>query len=182
MHGAAAGTGKGYQMGVRRNWLERAVRSETRRESPGVAGGAPSAQRGAAVALVACVLAAVSLWVTPTAGAYKRINSLCILRAEKPYWGGGSDYVVEGEVDCTEAHQLVQSTIEVCAQVHNANGNWYTVSGSCVKHNEYGAFNYDANYVAGVNGHEYRTWDKGWLPEFGQGAEYESAGFTCGCP
>ncbi len=133
--------------------------------------------------MVGCSIAGTLLVATPAAVAYKRIRSTeCILRAQQPYFGGGHDYVVQGEVDCTGSHDLVASTIEVCAEVHNANGKWYKVTGSCQTNSETTEFNFDYKYVEGVNGHEYRTWDKAWLPEFGVGAEYESAGFTCGCP
>lgn len=127
-----------------------------------------------------CALS-TACFVAPDASAYKRIDSRCILRAEEPYYGGGGQYVVAGEVDCHD-YGFVESRIEVCAQVYNANGNWYTVSGSCKKSPwEYREINFEYNNVVGVNGHEYRTLDKAWL-EDGAFAEYESSGFTCGCP
>ncbi len=133
-------------------------------------------------AAAACAVVGLALAAAPAASAYVRINSRCILRAFEPFWGGGSDYFVSGEVDCS-GYGAVESKLEVCSQVYNADGKWYTVSGSCVTTPwEFIAGNWEGNYVKGVNGHTYRTWDKGWLASDGASAEYESSGFTCGCP
>jgi hypothetical protein len=129
----------------------------------------------------ACAVTATGFVAVPAASAYVPIPGTdCILRAEKPHpTGAPNKYVVEGEVDCGG---LEATRIEVCSQVHNANGKWYTVSGSC-KSSPWGYIqdNYEFNEVQGVEGHEYRTWDKGWVEPGGHSEVYESSGYTCGC-
>jgi hypothetical protein len=131
---------------------------------------------GAAVALALPL--SIAIGVT-AASAYERIDSRCILRAYEPFWGGGEQYVVSGEVDCS-GYGFVESQLEVCSQVYNPTYNkWYTVTGSCVTTPyRYAEINEEEKYETGVRGHVYRTWDWGYLPSDGKSATYESSGFT----
>ena len=115
----------------------------------------------------------------PAASAYVRIDSRCILRAYQPYWTDyySGFYHVSGEVDCSGNSYPVKSEIEVCSQVYNGStGQWYTVSGSCGTETTTAYVNYLSRGIQGVCGHEYRTWDWGYLTDDGASATYTSSG------
>lgn len=116
-----------------------------------------------------------------SASAYARIDSRCILRANTPYSGGGSTYVVSGEVDCS-GYGIQDTYMDVCSGVYNSNGNWYTVSGSCVGAEEDAEINFQYKYLSATNGHEYRSETYGAnYSDGGRDALYNSSGYTCGC-
>lgn len=116
-----------------------------------------------------------------SAAAYARIDSRCILRANTPYWGGGSSYVVSGAVDCT-GYGTQDTYMDVCSGVQNGS-SWFTVSGSCVGAESYTDYNFQYKYINGTQGHVYRSQTYGANYSDGNAnALYNSSGFTCGCP
>ena len=116
-----------------------------------------------------------------SASAYVQIDSRCILRAYTP-WSQNytGPYYVSGEVDCSGNSYPVPSQIEVCSQVYNSSTNqWYTVSGSCAETNVITEYvNQLTILESGVCGHEYRTWDWGYLADDGASATYTSSGYV----
>jgi hypothetical protein len=110
--------------------------------------------------VLACALPATLALGASSAGAYVRINELCILRAFEP--AGGRDFVYVGAVDCS-GYGNVWTSIEVCAEVQNTvSGQWYLINGSCVADGPtYRALNELGSSHEGLCGVNYRTWDYG---------------------
>jgi hypothetical protein len=83
----------------------------------------------------------------------------CILVASDPYPVENILYI-EGTVSCSAPHTF---SLEASVQVHNANGNWYQISGSTIYGENTTYLVNDWAYTGGVAGHLYRTWAQGCL-------------------
>lgn len=132
------------------------------------------------------------LALSSEAQAYNQYTPQCVLRAYLPTRAGSGsvNYYVSGKNDCAFNGPTYQQEleIEVCSQVHNANGNWYLISGSCVSGDGmtaskcYGCDTlYRQIYEYGDNGHEYRSWTWGWDKDANgniNDAYYTSSGWT----
>ena len=97
--------------------------------------------------------AAVAREYTSTA-----VSNLSTLEAFQPAQDGQS-YEVDASVGCGTTEDI---QLQTCARVHNADGNWYTVTGSCVPNDstprDFGTTNYTGVYgkwELGVCGHTY---------------------------
>jgi hypothetical protein len=83
----------------------------------------------------------------------------CILVASDPSPVENILYV-EGTVSCSAPHTF---SLAATLQVYNANGNWYTVSGSTIHGENTDSLVNEWAYQSAVAGHVYRDWAQGCL-------------------
>lgn len=88
-------------------------------------------------------------------------GSGCVVLSTEPFFDGPSSLSEDGGIECSTAHTF---SLKVCTQVHNSNGQWYTVAGSCGNSSARTTY-WDQRYdVSGVvQGHTYRGLSQGCL-------------------
>jgi hypothetical protein len=119
----------------------------------------------------------------PSADAWVRIDSYCILRAFVPSQTTVPNYWVSGAVDCG-SNLAYQLAIQVCSNVYNAGNNAWYFTGSCtpVEYSQLWQSYFSAGLSEnGVCGHVYRSWDQGWDYEYGWDTNTYASGSWTDC-